>query len=1375
MAEERSYNEYSIGWVCALPKEQTAAIAMLDERHQNFQRPPQSNDDNSYALGSIGVHNIVIACLPKGKIGIASAAGVALHMIRTFPNVKIGLMVGIGGGIPNKGKIRLGDVVVGTPTGQFPGVVQWDMGKNTLGGSERTGALNNPPNFLLTALGRLETEQELSGSKIPEYLDQMIAKFPRLTKYMKSKSFEDVLFKAAYSHKDKPDSPDEEVDEEQDEEDDEEDDEEEDEEEEESCKHCDRSQIVKRKARGMRIHYGLIASGNKVIKDAIFRDDLNKSLGGQVLCVEMEAAGLLPNFPCIVIRGICDYADSHKNKVWQEHSAAVAAAFAKELLEYVPASAIDGVDPVKDIIKGVARIEAKIEKVNSILDRQDDLAILDWLTPIYYTSQQTDYLNQRQPGTGEWLLGSSQYQGWLNQSAPSKILFCPGIPGAGKTILTSIVVDDLTTRFSNSKFGIAYIYCNFRRKDEQNIQSLLASLLKQLALGSTQSTLPAAVKEMHKRSTEKRMRPSIDDMLKSLHSVAQGYERVFIIIDALDECQTSNNCREIFLSKLFQLHSQCGANLFITSRALPEIMKKFEGIEAEILEVRAQKEDVRNYLDAQISSSGEQLLTDCREEIKTEITNIVDGMFLLAQLHFEAIKTKTSLKQMKIALKNLSAGERAYDNAYEDAMARIEAQNEDFKYLAHKVLWWITRAKRPINTAELRHALGVEVNESEIDEDNCPENTKMASVCAGLVAIDEESQIIRLVHYTTQEYFERTWTKWFSDADKNIAETCVTYLSHEIFTKEGPTRTDEAFKARLQSNPLYDYAANHWGYHVRISFIGNTPLVMGFLESRNAVLACSQAMTAPTEYYKNGNFEGWTGVHLAAYAGVDESVIGMLDKDARAAPDPKDEDAENPLPLVVKSEQVKVKPLIDMEARDGEGRTPLLLAVASGQASVVKLLINRGADLESKDKSDQTPLLSAVVHESEEVVELLIEGGADLEVRDRNDRTPLLRAVLYDRLSVVKLLIQKGADLDASDKNGRTPLGIAIEEGYDAIIRLLIDKGASLEVQDKGSRTILFLAVLYNSKAIVELLIEKGANLEARDYYGETPLFLASDKEHHEILALLMDRGANIDSKNDCDQTPLSSAAQLGNETAVRMLLARGADPEAQWNDQTPLYLATEKGYMAIIELLIEKGVDLEARNMDGETPLWLAARRGHEAVARLLIGTGADIEAVDREDRTPLCVAAEEGNEALVKLLINEGANMEAQNEFGRTPLCLATVQDYEVVVKLLLDEGANVDARDVDGCTPLCLAAEGGGETVAGLLIHRGADLEAKNEDGQTPLALAAKGGRETVVRLLIDRGANIKSKDEDGRIPLRLAEKNGYHEIVMLLRDAAMGIRG
>lgn len=329
----RSRDEYTVGWVCALPKEQTAAIAMLDESHASVQKP--ANDPNSYSLGSIGEHNVVIACLPKGQTGNYSAATVATWMVSSFPRIKFGLMVGIGGGIP--AKVRLGDVVISAPTGKYSGVVQWDMGRAESGRFQRTGSLNNPPTLLLTALTTLESYHEMNEPKMFEYLERLKEKWPRLaSKYLRSESLKDVLFKADYDHAKVKKHDDDEVDEE--------------EEEEGNCKNCNPEKIVKRKPRETRVHHGLIVSGSLVVKDGIFRNSLHKYFDNEVLCIEMEAAGLMNNFPCLVIRGISDYADSHKNDSWQEHAAAMAAACAKELLQHVLPADVEREPSAKEVL-----------------------------------------------------------------------------------------------------------------------------------------------------------------------------------------------------------------------------------------------------------------------------------------------------------------------------------------------------------------------------------------------------------------------------------------------------------------------------------------------------------------------------------------------------------------------------------------------------------------------------------------------------------------------------------------------------------------------------------------------------------------------------------------------------------------------------------------------------------------------------------------------------------------------------------------------------------------------------------------------------------------------------------------------------------------
>ena len=138
---------------------------------------------------------------------------------------------------------------------------------------------------------------------------------------------------------------------------------------------------------------------------------------------------------------------------------------------------------------------------------------------------------------------------------------------------------------------------------------------------------------------------------------------------------------------------------------------------------------------------------------------------MLAQLHLDSLVGKRSPKAVRAALAKLPIGSEAYDLAYKDAMDRIEGQVSGQEKLAKEVLSWITCAKRPLITSELQHALAVEVGKPELDEENLSKIEYMVSICAGLVTVDEDSNIIRLVHYTTQEYFERTQTVWFPDAD----------------------------------------------------------------------------------------------------------------------------------------------------------------------------------------------------------------------------------------------------------------------------------------------------------------------------------------------------------------------------------------------------------------------------------------------------------------------------------------------------------------------------------------------------------------------------------------------------------------------------------
>lgn len=286
--------------------------ATLDEEHDKIEI---TGDNNTYVLGRIGVHNVVITCLAAGKIGIASAASASRDMCRSFP-IAFGLMIGVGGGVWSpKADVRLGDVVVGIPEGQYGGVVQWDSGKTEAGGIfARTGTRHEPPPILLNAVQTLRIKHWANARgkrKLDSYLSYLYTTQSATVEQMRFPGpAEDVFFDAGYDHQGSS----------------------------RDCNGCDAARIVSRTnvrllPEAPEIHYGTIASGSQVIKHGLTRDSIARSIG-DVLCFEMEAAGL-DTFPCLVIRGICDYADSHKNKQWQPYAAITAAVFAKELLEYV--------------------------------------------------------------------------------------------------------------------------------------------------------------------------------------------------------------------------------------------------------------------------------------------------------------------------------------------------------------------------------------------------------------------------------------------------------------------------------------------------------------------------------------------------------------------------------------------------------------------------------------------------------------------------------------------------------------------------------------------------------------------------------------------------------------------------------------------------------------------------------------------------------------------------------------------------------------------------------------------------------------------------------------------------------------------------------
>ncbi|PQK10157.1 hypothetical protein BB8028_0002g04810 [Beauveria bassiana] len=458
-----------VGWICALETEYVAAQVFLDEKHA----PPESvatNDNNDYTLGRIGKHNTVIAVLPGGEYGTAAAATVARDMLHSFTNVRIGLMVGIGGGAPNaKHDIRLGDVVVSVPQNGLGGVLQYDFGKEIQDQPFHvTRCLAPPPPVLLTAVSGLRSVYKINGHDIQNDIRTRLAENKRLRReFSRPDAATDRLY---HSHVIHPVSDGECM---------------------TSCG-TDEALMVQRVARDQdddddpTVHYGLIASANRLMKNAELRDQYANER--DILCFEMEAGGLNSHFPCLVICGICNYADTHKNKKWQGYAAMTAAAYAKDLLRGIPANKLEA---EKELSKQVEHVQASVQSLHtsSHLDK-----ITNWISAPDPSTDLNKARQLHQPGTGQWLLLSEQYQLW--KTARNSFLWLYGIPGCGKTVLSSTAITDLCDDEETSP-NLLYFYFNFADVEKRSTEKAVRSLIQKLRGSLTNIHLLVTSRPVH--------------------------------------------------------------------------------------------------------------------------------------------------------------------------------------------------------------------------------------------------------------------------------------------------------------------------------------------------------------------------------------------------------------------------------------------------------------------------------------------------------------------------------------------------------------------------------------------------------------------------------------------------------------------------------------------------------------------------------------------------------------------------------------------------------------------------------------------------------------------------------------------------------------
>ncbi|RTE83641.1 hypothetical protein BHE90_001843 [Fusarium euwallaceae] len=897
-------------------------------------------------------------------------------------------------------------------------------------------------------------------------------------------------------------------------------------------------------------------------------------------------------------------------------------------------------------------------KVDTLVEHksaQEDQQLLAWLTQLDFGKQHTDRLRRRQPGTGTWLIASEQFQAWLDQ--PQTTLLCAGMPGAGKSFIASITIGYLQQVYAHDQETcIAFLLCDFNSQQEQCPEDLLANLLKQLIQNRP---IPTDLQELflQYKSKPPGCRPMMDELLGCLATEISSYERVFVAIDALDEYKTENWTK--LLEAIFGLQHASKLNVFVTLRPIQENFSVFDesGTTVHVLEIRAHQDDIDKFLDCKITDNLHFLKRQPQEErekiqieMKSRIGQAADGMFLLVSLYLDSITRCRDVNSIRKAITELPKGPDAYDKVYANTMARI--QSRDTRDLAMHVLSWVAWTKRNLTVRELQHALAIIDGAETLDEDRITDAEDLVSSCEGLIILDPKTNIIRLVHYTIQEYLEATRSTWFPHVENDILRVCLEILSSPDFGN-GLCETDVEFEKRLRDYPLYDYACRHWGDHA-INSTAMDEAVFAFLQNVPKVEAASECQFAYWGLRQLASI-GVTGLHLAARYGLDEVASRLISNGHRA------------------------------NQRDLYGESPLSSAAARGFQSTVATLLRHGAEVDSRDEFGRTALSVAAEHGHWGIVRLLVAHGADIDTLVEGQNL-ITWAVRKGDKDVTKCLITMGANINLVDPEGRTPLSYAAEDGFSSIVATLIDHGADPRLADEDGWTPLIWSCDSGKLDVVSLLLQDKHPdiLGHTDRFGQTALLIASARGHADILKVLLERDSDrtiIKMPNKLGDTPLMVASKDGSKELIGLLLDTNCDVSTQncAGGETALHCAARFENVAAALLLLDAGAPINATNSAMRTPLWYAARWGKVEAVETLLNAHAAVDIADSRQRTPLQMAIEHGHDRIAEILLDHKAELRASAvtewAFLHVPSLTASVRVQKHVLRVALDAGMDAD----------------------------------------------------------------------------------------------------
>ncbi|KAH0536220.1 hypothetical protein FGG08_006887 [Glutinoglossum americanum] len=778
----------------------------------------------------------------------------------------------------------------------------------------------------------------------------------------------------------------------------------------------------------------------------------------------------------------------------------------------------------------------------------------------------------RVSGTCKWFLDHPKFRSWC-KGETANLLWVSADPGCGKSVLSKALIDEGLLTTTSRRLSICYFFFKDDDVNRRNGANALCAILHQLFMQKPILIEHAVPHFKNNGSILRTMSSTLWDILKEAATDPEAGE-IICVLDALDECEES--AMEDLVSTLGKFYSdQNEANMrlkfLITSRPYYNIECAFSSIVNDI---------------TSINLKGEEESEKISQEIDLVIQHVIPRI-TGARRHSlnHEVQDKSTPGRLRALVNKIPL---SVADAYEKILGRIK--DSGWTEQAKRLLNIIVVATRPLTLKEMNLALAIgekiergeacqSYDDLELDDEQ-QFKIKVRNLCGLFVSIIDSK--VYLIHQTAKEFLickdivknprSMTWEHSLEPGESNfiLAKICISYLLFDVFESQ-PLDIDvnSVISAEVnrytEKHHFLDYAAKHWAFHFKGAGIStDTALLKSVLDicytQSKRFLTWFQVYWITIDRY-NRYSKGFSDLTVGSYFGHDVVVKYLLEREG-----------------------------VDVNRKDGDGRTPLSWAAERGHLEITKLLVGRESvvDVNNKGRNGRTPLSWAAEGGHPEIVKLLVKReDVDVNHEDGYGRTPLSWAAGRGHLEVVKLLLKReSANVNHKDGDGRTPLSWAAGKGHH------------LE--------------------IVKLLVEReGVDINSKDRYGRTPLSWAAGRGHLEVVKLLAEReGVNVNSEDGYGLTPLSWAAERGHLEVVKLLVGReGVDVNHKdWYDRTPLSWAAGRGHLEVVELLVGRSIDMNSRDRYGRTPLSWAARRGRLEIVKLLVGKeGADVDSKGR------------------------------------------------------------------------------------------------------------------------------------------------------------------